>query len=280
MISVFTETVFVKQTHFEDSFRTDLAGFVIIHEGSIVIELNELETQYKSGHVIPISPKNLYKLKSFSNDLKAYVVAVDPNFIREKVSFNFNRYDVYRMARIENGANLLFFNERETVNLVHLAEQLHFFTQQEKEASFRQEIILSIFATLIYILLGRLLENIKTIVHSNPRKQDITMKFMELIPLNYRSERELKFYADQLFISVKYLSNCVREVTTFPPTKFIADAVLNDAKILLLNSKNTIRMIADELGFSDQYSFGKFFKKHTGYSPKNFKIKNKLVDTF
>jgi hypothetical protein len=47
-------------------------------------------------------------------------------------------------------------------------------------------------------------------------------------------EKELKFYADKLLISSKYLSNTVREITNQPPSKFITEALLNNAKILLL----------------------------------------------
>lgn len=63
-----------------------------------------------------------------------------------------------------------------------------------------------------------------------------------------------------------------------PPSKIIGEALLNNAKILLLNSDKSIKEIANEMSFSDQYAFGKFFKKHTGLSPSKFKKTNKLVD--
>lgn len=91
-------------------------------------------------------------------------------------------------------------------------------------------------------------------------------------------KKELSFYAESLLISVKYLSNCVREITKSPPTSFIADALMNEAKVILLHPNNTGGMIAGELGFSDQYSFGKFFKKHTRLSPLNFRKRNHLID--
>mgnify|MGYP006383480895 FL=1 len=112
----------------------------------------------------------------------------------------------------------------------------------------------------------------------NSRKESITMKFLQLVSINFMKEKELKFYADKLLISSKYLSNTVREITNQPPSKFITEALLNNAKILLLNSDNSIKEISNELDFSDQYAFGKFFKKHTGLSPSNFKKTNKLVD--
>ena len=113
----------------------------------------------------------------------------------------------------------------------------------------------------------------------NTRKEEIAMRFIELASLHYKEEKELQFYADQLSISIKYLSNAVRSITHVPPTQFLAASLMDEAKLLLLNSNLAIRAISDRLGFSDQYAFGKFFKKHTGLSPRNFKQQNILVST-
>ncbi|MBQ2133511.1 MAG: helix-turn-helix domain-containing protein [Bacteroidales bacterium] len=43
------------------------------------------------------------------------------------------------------------------------------------------------------------------------------------------------------------------------------------AKVLLRTPQLTIKEITDKLKFADQSSFGKFFKKHTGISPKKYR---------
>jgi AraC-like DNA-binding protein len=52
--------------------------------------------------------------------------------------------------------------------------------------------------------------------------------------------------------------------------KWINDVLVTEAKILLRKPNNTVQQVADELNFGDQSSFGKFFKKHTGLTPREY----------
>jgi AraC-like DNA-binding protein len=122
-----------------------------------------------------------------------------------------------------------------------------------------------------------LVEKLNSETKLNTRKEEITLRFIELVSIHFRTEKELSFYAEKLNISIKYLFICVKETTNTPPTEFIANALLNESKTLLLSTKNTISIIASALSFSDQYAFGKFFKKQTGLSPKNYRSKNEAV---
>lgn len=279
MITVLKENVFFENLHIGDSVRPNVFTFIIVCNGTIDIELNQKKSTHQKGNIIALSPDVVYKIEHFSSDLKAFIISFDRDKVRKKINFNYSKYDVYRVASAEKSGNLLFFEDLEFKNVTSLAEQLHYYLNFENEIKFAEEIITALFTTLIYIVTGKLVGSF-TLNKSDNRKEDITMSFLELVALHYKNNRELKFYADELLISIKYLSNCVRETTNVPPTKFLADALINEAKALLLNSKDTISMIASDLNFSDQYSFGKFFKKHTGYSPKNFKKQNSLNKHF
>lgn len=279
MITILKENVFFENLHSGDSVRRKVFTFIIVCNGTIDIELNQKKSTHQRGNIIALSPDVVYKIEHFSSDLKAFIISFDRDKIRKKINFNYSKYDVYRVANAEKSGNLFFFEDLEFKNVTSLAEQLHYYLNFENEIKFAEEIITALFTTLIYIVTGKLVGSF-TLNKSDSRKEDITMRFLELVALHYKNNKELKFYADELLISIKYLSNCVRETTNVPPTKFLADALINEAKTLLLNSKDTISIIASDLNFSDQYSFGKFFKKHTGYSPKNFKKQNSLNTNF
>ena len=53
--------------------------------------------------------------------------------------------------------------------------------------------------------------------------------------------------------------------------QWISEALIRESEILLRNPDLTIQQVADMLNFSDQSSFGKFFKKHRDISPLAFK---------
>lgn len=67
------------------------------------------------------------------------------------------------------------------------------------------------------------------------------------------------------------LSRAVTAASGKSPIKWISDAVVAEAKILLRNPDMNIQQVSEELHFGDQSSFGKFFKKHTGFTPIEYK---------
>ncbi|MGN0206489.1 MAG: helix-turn-helix domain-containing protein, partial [Muribaculaceae bacterium] len=60
------------------------------------------------------------------------------------------------------------------------------------------------------------------------------------------------------------------------PSEWIAYITMLNAKTLLKTSDKNIKEIAAELNFPEQYTFRKYFKHHTGMSPKEYRkiIKN------
>lgn len=99
----------------------------------------------------------------------------------------------------------------------------------------------------------------------------ITSKFISLVQKNFKTERFLDFYAEQLEISPKHLSRTMKTVTGFSAVEWIERYVILEAKVLLKSSNLNIQQISDELHFPSQSFFGKYFKKNVGISPKEFR---------
>lgn len=95
--------------------------------------------------------------------------------------------------------------------------------------------------------------------------------FITLAQQNFRKERFLDFYAQKLEITPKHLSRTVKKQTGFTAVEWIERLVILEAKAMLKSSNLNIQQIADELNFPSQSFFGKYFKKHVGISPKDFR---------
>lgn len=106
------------------------------------------------------------------------------------------------------------------------------------------------------------------IVSKQGRMSDL---FLQLVQQNFRKERFLEFYADKLKITAKHLSRTVKKQTGFTAVEWIERYVVLEAKVLLKSSNLNIQQISDELNFPSQSFFGKYFKKLTGMSPKEFR---------
>ena len=98
-------------------------------------------------------------------------------------------------------------------------------------------------------------------------------KFLHLVRTHYKKQRGLEFYADKMCITSKHLSRVLREAGSKSANDLIDEHVVFEAKALLKSTNMTIQQISDELNFPSQSFFGKYFKRVTGMSPKEYKSK-------
>ncbi|WP_212095923.1 helix-turn-helix domain-containing protein, partial [Bacteroides pyogenes] len=94
---------------------------------------------------------------------------------------------------------------------------------------------------------------------------------IQLINKHYKQERHAKFYAGLLGISLQHLSTTVKAVTGKTVSETIAYVIIMDAKAKLKGSDMTIKEIAYSLNFSNASFFGKYFKRHVGMTPLQFR---------
>lgn len=141
---------------------------------------------------------------------------------------------------------------------------------EKTETPFKSSIIRSAINTFFYILVDTLYTHMPTIEYamkSMSREKEHFNSFMKLLSENYLKQREVKFYAEQMNLTPRYLTTIIRKVSGYTVSDWIYKFLIKDAKYLLKNSYMTVQQIAYELNFPNQSFFGKFFKKHTGMSP-------------
>ncbi len=92
-----------------------------------------------------------------------------------------------------------------------------------------------------------------------------------LIERNFKEQRAVTFYANQLHISARHLNNIIAKTSGKSISIMIQERLLMEAKRQLLHSEMTVDEIARQLGFSDKAYFHRFFKKHTGVTPLSFR---------
>jgi AraC family transcriptional activator of pobA len=83
--------------------------------------------------------------------------------------------------------------------------------------------------------------------------------------------RTAKDYADRLAVHVNHLNRVLKEHTGRTTTEIIGGRVIQEAKILLKQTKWSISEISDSLGFAEVAHFSNFFKRQTQLSPLVFR---------
>ena len=103
------------------------------------------------------------------------------------------------------------------------------------------------------------------------RKDDLFRKFLQLLNDNYLEHKNVGWYAEQLYITPKYMSMVIKDVSGQTANDWIQSYIVQEAKRMLKNSSMSIQQIALALKFTSQSFFGKFFKNVTGISPNKFR---------
>ena len=246
----------------------------------IIVKKGEI-TFFKSFEKITLLQNNIYfsfskgffELINVTQDIEINIFAIDSKLF-SKLSFKFNRLDVYQIL-------ISSYLKKFTISTLFISElgqlfnllQLNLIKQKSK---FNETILLSLLSVIIYSTLESISEQINIPNQGKMnRKQELVFSFFNLLSTYYKVQRNISFYAKKLKVSTRYLSLVVKGVIGKTANQVIHEYVITEAKLLLGVSNKKIIEIASELNFNDQYYFSNFFKKHTGFSPSEFKQKNK-----
>ena len=247
-----------------------LGGMTIVMclNGSIDINVN-MESYTLTSNTLMVIGNSILSVSNVDwNNLDAYVFVVSPEFIRD---INFEVNIMTSMSITSNRPPLMKLNDEEMMLMSRYFDLIHYNTVDNTDARFVRSISRSLIAAAVYQLM-QFVTN-----HTEPgdspqlsRKANYVREFMMLVSQHYRKERGVAFYASKLFISPKYLSLIIKESTGQSAARWIDNFVILEAKNLLRFSGKNVQQVAYELNFTNQSSFGKYFKHLTGMSPTQF----------
>jgi len=248
---------------YNDPFRSNNYAVFVCTEGSVKIKLNLLDYDLKPGSFVATTPSTICQLLKKSPSFRARILLFNKAFLLKNNSniyllemlnlFGFNSVPCFRLKKEDSGTILsLLQNLRKNAT---------------REHPFLNEIMRGLILSFLYEAAG-IYQKYHTSDNKRPnRKEDIYIKFHNLLAQYFKEERAVQFYADQLFVTPKYLTETIKEVSGKTTGELIDEVVILEAKVLLKNPELSIAQVAQTLHFSDQAFFAKFFKKRSGCSP-------------
>lgn len=103
------------------------------------------------------------------------------------------------------------------------------------------------------------------------RVRELFNRFMMLMERDYKTSRDVGYYAEKMNISPKYLTNIVKIVTAHTPKTIIDQYTILQLKMQLKRTNLSIKELAWEYHFTDVSFFCRYFKKHTGLTPQQIR---------
>lgn len=164
----------------------------------------------------------------------------------------------------------------------NLAEEIEsLFNKIKKEIDsdyvFKYDLIRNYVMELIHY--GQKLQPTTKISASNDASMRVVSLFIELLERQFPIEsweqklqlRTAKDYAERLAVHVNYLNKRLKESTGKTTTELISDRIIQEAKILLKQTKWNVSEISYALGFEEIAHFSNFFKRKTSLTPLEFR---------
>lgn len=234
--------------------------------GRIVYQVDTVEQIINPGDLLIVSEKHVVDNYQPSPDMQGLCIMLSVNFFQEIIK------------SVRDVSSLFLFSRSHPVMSLR-PEEIETFKEYfqvikqkigDEDNHFRKDLIRTLLLAMFYDL-----SNVIYRVQNNDKQQTraelIFTKFILLVEANCRQERRVRWYAQQLCISPKYLSETIKTVSRRTPNQWIDNYVIMELRLILRNSTKSIKEITKEMNFPNQSFLGKYFKDHVGMSPSDYR---------
>ena len=250
---------------FEESFFFDGLVCVICLGGNAVFKVNHQEYVISKNSVLVLLSRQIFRLIDHSEDLVVETLFLSSDYI---LQLPIPRdLELLKAIGYKPTKNVDRDSIKDLLDLHSLIVKHH----QKKDNPFCDLQVKGLVFAFMMELAG--LYNVSRTFRPErmSRQEQLTDRFFTLLFENYKIERNVAFYAEQMCLTPKYLSMTVKKVTSRSILEWINEVAIIEAKRLLKMTDKTVLQISEELSFANPSFFGNFFRRHTGMTPIQYK---------
>lgn len=203
----------------------------------------------------------------FDDDFEAEIMFISPDFLQDAIRETNDVTNLFLFSRQNPVVSM------STEEVMMFKEYIAFLKMKMSDTThtYRRQVAGCILGSMIYELCNAIKRySIQASRHSN-KSQAVFEKFIKLVEANFRTERRVGWYSEQLDMSPKTLLETVKRVSKRTPNEWLDVYTTLEIRLLLRHTSKPIKEIAEELNFGSQSSLGKFFREHVGISPSAYR---------
>ncbi len=250
-------------------------SYVLVLSGTAKLSVDEVGYAVKADDLCVLSPLHLTFFSQMSDSFRCLILCVEKRFVDRMNSVTIQH-------RIVRGMNL---HLSPVVNLTAADAEVVWLCMENMRRQLGRTDHHYYLEILQNALVGFYLEIDNVLDRYVAEESDadgiqqryaaVLQRFISLLMENYREKHTVAFYAERMNYTPQYLTEIVKRQTGRTVNDFIFEMLYCEARNLLSVSDASVQQIADELNFSDQAAFSKFFKRRSGMSPLEFRKINK-----
>ena len=251
--------------------RFSYYAFFLRLKGETKRTINQFNYLIKPQSLQLVNPGSIYSFEEMSDVSKTYVLLFDKAFIEEK------------NLSMEIQDALLGFHRKCQKDVIldttQFAKAVHLYEQLSSELRAKKED----YKTVAKMLINQLLFLLKReklnsgLKQYHTRAEQICSEFLILIEEYFWQKKSVKEYASVLDITPKHLSETIKSTLHHTALSYIHVRIIKEIQYLLCFSDMSIKQISYALNFETLSQFGRFFKRHEGVSPKEYRLKNRVT---
>lgn len=248
----------------------DMFSFIVVEEGMAHYILNYKEYNVQKGDMLLFSPSMLVSLTGCTDDFRCMNLMCERSLFEHMLSSN-PAFQTYSYYFCRTDTPVVQLKQEMQTAILKCMEQIRLAIITRN--TYQKEIIQSLVYTCMLLVLEVIEERVSSLPVSQGRTERLFHDFMALVVAHYKREHYINFYASRLSVTTTYLFRIIRRQTGKTAAYFLGGMLYAEACRLLTRTDYTAQQIAEELNFSDQSAFGKFFKSKAGVSPHIFRLK-------
>lgn len=257
------------------SAHVAMNAIVICTSGKAQAQMNGIQMELHRNQ-IAIIPQNVTVtdvMVSPDFDVKGMFLTnrILRSFLNEKISVWNDMMYIHRQ-------HIVTMDEDEILFYTHFYDMLTLAIEKGKENPYHTEIIQALLRSAILGLCGTM----KWMLSQNDNQLSIInyqlstskshfQRFLDLLHSTEVKHRTVEAYANDLYISPKYLTTICKKNSGKTANEWITEHVLEDIRYYLKQTDLSIKQICNQLGFPNPSFFGKYVKDHFGMTPMEFR---------
>lgn len=245
------------------------AVILLVKHGKCTIELDLKKYTLAEQSCVVALPNQIARISDISKDIKFICAACSLPMVEELMTHVNEAFSLIIKAKQQP---LLKLNPIEYGNIQQSFNFLIAKIRSSGQNPYNLQIVQNALLTLAYECVGILTKS-DNVEPPSSKKEALFNSFINLISQHHKQEHSVTYYAAKLFITPKYLTRVVEEISHKPAKRWIDEYIALEAKMMLRSTQKTVQEISDELNFPDMSFFGKFFKRMVGMSPKAYREK-------
>ncbi|MDD3359141.1 MAG: helix-turn-helix domain-containing protein [Parabacteroides sp.] len=251
------------------SVRINGICFILVTKGSMTVNIDYVKFEIKKNSLFFTLPDHIVEFCSHTPDIEGQILVISKDFLVNSLRPVGDTDDSlqYMFMRKNPSAKL----DEDEVKVIDSLFRLIRKRAEVKNHLFHKEAIQSLLFHLFFELKNIIFQKNDIVPVVLSRKEELFQQFLKLLFKHNREQHTVSFYANKLCISPQYLSAILKDLTGKTTNNWIDNSLILDAKVMLKAPNATVQQVSDLLSFANQSTFGKFFKKHAGLSPAEYR---------